>query len=222
MVKEKIKHFLVGSLVGVCIVCIVAFAALAFYQNRQNEQAVTQLGNIYMSNINDRISKQFGAISDQCLIPMTTFAENIPPMCKNSKEDYYQWMTYYGHSRDYESLSWCDSMGNIETIYGDPLQYSGSAAFLEAMKTGESRVTVGYNGSGEQVVLMCAPVSLDIPDMEDCITMVGELPISYLSELLSLDEGDSLVYSFVIRKNGGFMVRDPAAVRDNYFDRMKW
>ena len=218
--KDKIKHFLVGSLASVCIVCIVAFVALAVYLNRQNEQAVTQLGNIYMSNINERISKHFDAISDQCLIPMTTFAENIPPMCESNKEEYFKWMTYYGHSRDYESVSWVDDKGNIETIYGDPLQYSGPATFLETLKNGESRVAVGYNGKGEQVVLMCAPVRLSIPGMEDCVAMVGELPISYLSDILSLEETDSLVYSLVIRKDGNFVVRNSAAVRDNYFDRV--
>ena len=219
--KDKIKHFLIGSLASVCIVCIVAFAALAVYLNRQNEQAVTQLGNIYMSNINERISKHFDAISDQCLIPMTTFAENIPPMCESSKEEYFKWMTYYGHSRDYESVSWCDDEGNIETIYGDPLQYSGPSTFLETLKNGEGRVAVGYNGSGEQVVLMCAPVRLSIPGMEDCVAMVGELPISYLSDILSLEEENALVYSFVIRKDGAFVVRNSAAVRDNYFDRVR-
>lgn len=183
--KDKIKHFLSVSLISVCIVCVIAFGALAFYLNRQNDQAVTQLGNIYMSNINDRISKHFDAISDQCLTPMTTFAQNIPPMCESNKEEYFKWMTYYGHSRDYESVSWCDSEGNLETIYGDPLQYSGPAVFLDTLKAGESRVAVGYNGSGDQVVLMCAPVRLDIPGMEDCVAMIGELPISYLSDILS-------------------------------------
>lgn len=222
--KDQIKHFLTGGLAAVCVVCIAAFAALAFYLNWQNDQAVTQLGNIYMSNINARVSKHFGAISDQCLIPMTTFAENIPPMCESSKEEYYQWMTYYGHSRDYESISWCDNEGNIETIYGNPIQYSGPATFLETMKSGESRVAVGYNGAGEQVVLMCAPVSLDVPGMEDCVAMVGELPISYLSEILSLDtleDKSTLIYSLVIRKDGTFVVRNSAAVRDNYFDRVR-
>jgi len=219
--KDKIKHFLVGSLAGMCIVCIVAFAALAVYLNRQNEQAVTQLGNIYMSNINNRISKHFGAISDQCLIPMTTFAENIPPMCGSSREEYFKWMTYYGHSRDYESVSWCDDEGNIETIYGDPLQYSGPVTFLDKLKNGESRVAVGYNGAGEQVVLMCAPVRLSIPGMENCVAMVGEMPISYLSDILSLEEEEALVYSFVIRKDGTFVVRNSAAVRNNYFDRVR-
>lgn len=130
-------------------------------------------------------------------------------------------MTYYGHSRDYESVSWCDSEGNLETIYGDPLQYSGPAVFLDTLKAGESRVAVGYNGSGDQVVLMCAPVRLDIPGMEDCVAMIGELPISYLSDILSLEEENSLVYSLVIRKDGTFVVRNSAAVRDNYFDRVR-
>jgi len=219
--KGKIKHFLIGSLVSVCIVCIIAFVALTVYLNRQNEQVVTQLGNIYMSNINDRISKHFDAISDQCLTPMTTFAENIPPMCDSNKDEYFKWMTYYGHSRNYESISWCDDEGNIETIYGDPLQQSGSTKFLETLKGGESRVAVGYNGSGEQVVLMCAPVRLSISGMENCIAMIGELPISYLSNILSLEEENSLVYSLVIRKDGTFVVRNSAAVRDNYFDRVR-
>jgi len=191
--KDKIKHFLIGSLIGVCIVCILAFAALSFYLNRQNEQAVTQLGNIYMFNINERISKHFDAISDQCLTPMTTFAENIPPMCESNKEEYFKWMTYYGHSRDYASVSWCDDEGNIETIYGEPLQYSGPPVFISDLKNGKSRVAVGYNSKNEQVVLMCAPVRLSIPGMEDCIAMIGELPISYLSEILSLEDEKSLV-----------------------------
>lgn len=219
--KDKIKHFLSASLISVCVVCLVAFGALAVYLNRQNEQAVTQLGNIYMSNINNRISKHFDAISEQCLTPMTTFAQNIPPMCESNKEEYLKGMTYYGHSRNYESVSWCDSEGNLETIYGDPLQYSGPAVFLETLKSGESRVAVGNNGKGEQVVLMCAPVRLSIPGMEDCVAMIGELPISYLSEILSLEETDSLVYSLVIRKDGTFVVRNSAAVRDNYFDRVR-
>ena len=193
MIKDKIKHFLAGSLICVCIVCIAAFAALSIYLSRQNDQAVTQLGNIYMSNINDRISKHFGAISDQCLIPLTTFAEDIPPMCEHSKEEYFKWMTYYGHSRDYASISWCDSDGNIETIFGDPLQSTMNESFLDTLIKGESRVAVGYNGSGEQVVLMCSPVRLSIPGMEKCVAMVGEMPISYLSDILSLEEENSLV-----------------------------
>ena len=57
--------------------------------------------------------------------------------------------------------------------------------------------------------------------MEDCIALVGELPISYIADTLSLEEESSLIYSFVIRQDGTFVVRNSAAVRDNYFDRVR-
>jgi len=219
--KNKMKRFLTKGPAVVCLVCVVAFASLAVYLNRQNEQTVTQLGNIYMSNINDRISKHFGAITDQCLTPMKTLAENVPALYVNNKMAFYNWMTYCGRSRGYSSVSWCDSEGNLETIYGEPISLSNPEIFLETMRNKESRVSVGYNSDGEQVLLMCVPVQLFVLGMEDCVGLVGELPISYLADTLSLEEEESLVYSFVIRKDGTFVVRNSAAVRDNYFDRVR-
>lgn len=218
--KDRIKRFLTGGLAGACCVCIVAFSALAFYVNRQNEQTVTQLGNIYMSSINERITQHFGSITDLCLAPMKTLAENVPSMVAEDKEAFCQWITYCGQSRGYASVCWCDTDGNFEMIYGDPIEFSSPGTFLQTMKNGESRVAVGNNGAGEQVVLMCVPISIDVPGMEDCIAMVGELPISYMADALSLEREDALVYSFVIRKDGTFVVRNSAAVRDNYFDRV--
>jgi len=221
MMRNKIKHFLAGSLVSVCIVCIVAFAALAFYLNRQNEQTVTQLGNIYMSSINNRITKHFGSITDQCLTPMKTLAENMPSECAESKESFYQWITYCGKSRGYASVCWCDTNGDFEMIYGDPIEFSNPATFLSTMESGESRVSVGANSKGEQIVLMCVPVKLSVPGMEDCLALVAEQPISFIADALSLEEENALVYSFVIRKSGTFVVRNSAAVRNNYFDRVR-
>ena len=219
--RDKIKRFLTSGVAGVCVVCIVAFTALFFYLNSQNEQTITQLGNIYMSNINDRITKHFGSVSDQFLIPMKTLAESVPEAWVKDRDTFYRWLTYSGHSRGYESVCWSDAEGNCQSIYGDPITFFNAAYFLDTMKSGESRVVVGYNGKGEQVLLLCAPVSLSVPGMESCIAIVAELPISYMADMLSLEDDDSLVYSFVIRKDGTFVVRTSAAVRDNYFDRVR-
>ena len=219
--KDKMKRFLTGGLAGVSLACIVAFAALGVYLNWQNDQTVTQLGNIYMSNINDRITRHFASISDQCLVPMKTLAENVPSAYVNDKESFYSWITYCGQSRGYASVCCCDSAGNFEMIYGNPIAFSSPDAFLATMQGGESRVAVGTNGAGEQVVLMCGPVNVSVPGMEDCIAIVGELPVEYISSALSLENEEALVYSFIIRKNGDFVVRNSAAVRANYFDRVR-
>lgn len=51
--------------------------------------------------------------------------------------------------------------------------------------------------------------------------MVGKMSLDYISDTLSLDDEDSLLYSFVIRKDGSFVVRSAGAYRENYFDRVK-
>jgi len=218
--RDKIKRFLTSGVAGVCAVCIVAFSALFAYLNSQNEQTITDLGNIYMSSINDRITKHFGSVTDQCLIPMKTLAENVPEYCSRDRDAFYAWLTYSGKSRGYKSVCWCDEDGHFEMIYGEPISFSSPDTFLQVMKNGESRVAVGYNSAGEQVMLMCVPVSVTVPGMEDCIAIVAELPISYMADMLSLEEEDALLYSFVIRKDGTFVVRTSDAVRDNYFDRV--
>jgi hypothetical protein len=219
--KNKIRHFLTGSLIAVCIVCIVVFTILAVYLSRQNEQTITQLGNIYMSSMNERITKHFGSITDHRLVQMKALAEDIPPKCGNDKELMYKWLTYSGRTRGYESLGCCHADGTFEMIYGEAAEFSNATTFLKTLENGENRIAVGYNSAGKQIILICVPVSIDIPGMEDCIALVGELPISYIADTLSLEEESSLIYSFVIRQDGTFVVRNSAAVRDNYFDRVR-
>lgn len=219
--KNKIKHFLTGSLIAVFVVCIVVFSALSIYLNRQNEQTITQLGNIYMSSMNDRISKHFGSITDHRLVQLKAVTDNIPYEYQNDKESLNEWMTYNGKARGYESLAYFFSDGTLETIYGEAVTPSSVEALTQSMKNEDGRVAVGYNSNNEQVVLICVPIKLTVSGVEKCIGIIGELPISYIAETLSLEEEDALIYSFVIRKDGSFVVRNSDAVRDNYFDRVK-
>ncbi|WP_298031301.1 response regulator [uncultured Dysosmobacter sp.] len=219
--QNKIKHFLIGSLAAVCVVCIAVFAALAIYLNRQNEQTITQLGNIYMSSMNNRISMHFGSITDHRLSQMRALTEDIPPAYRGGKDALREWLAYNGEARGYASMAYCYKDGSMEMIYGSQLENSSPEAFLRVMESGEDRIAVGLNGTGERVSLICVPASIQVPGLEDCIALVGELPISYIAETLSLEEEDSLIYSFVIRKDGDFVVRNSDAVRDNYFERVQ-
>ena len=219
--KNKIKHFLIGSVIVVSVVCISMFTILAVYLGRQNEDTITQLGNIYMSSMNNRISKHFDSITDHRLDQMTALAEDIPPAYSGSKDALREWLAYNGHARGYESLAYCYKDAHMEMIYGNQMEITNPESFLAVMESGTNRIAVGYNGKGDRVSLVCVPVSIQVPGLEDCIALVGELPFRYIAETLSLEEEDSLIYSFVIRKNGDFVVRYSAAVRDNYFDRVQ-
>jgi len=218
--KNKINHFLAFSLAMVCLVCIGVFMVLTAYLNHQNEQAVTQLGNIFMSNMNDRITKHFETMTEHRLIQMEALTKTIPPAYRDDEEAVRDWLIYSVQARGFDSLACCHTDGSLEMLYGDALEPSSPSLFLQTMKKGESKIAVGYNSSGEQVALICVPVSMEVSFLDDCIALVGELPISYIADTLALEEEDALLYSFVIRRNGDYVIRNADAVRDNYFERV--
>jgi len=219
--QNKINRFLVGSLAAVCILCVGVFTALAFYLNWQNEQTITQLGNIYMSNMNGQISRHFESITRHRLFQMSALAKLIPPAYLTDEAVLREWLVYNGQSRGYDSMALCRSNGSFEMLYGEPVKASSTSAFLKVIEGGESKVSVGYSGTGEQIVLICVPISMDVPGTEDYIALVGGLPVSYISDALSLGKDDTLIYSHVIRRNGSFVIRSSDAYRDNYFDRVR-
>ncbi len=219
--QNKIKRFLACSLVFICIICICVFTTLALYLNKQNEQTITQLGNIYMSSMNDRICKHFGSITDHRLTQMQAFVESVPDQYGQDKEALKEWLTHNGEDRGYVSLSFCRQDGSFEPIYGQPVEFPGFSAVYSMMDNGKGRVAIGINSDNAPVVLICVPIQLTVPGTEDFVILAGELPIRYLEENLSLEENDSLIYSFVIRDNGSFVVRSAGEVRENYFDRVR-
>lgn len=220
--QNKINHFLNGSLIAVCVVCIGVFLVLSTYLNKQNDETISELGNIYMTSMNDRISKHFATMTEHRLVQLETMCKTVPASYREGKEKLTEWMEYNGIARGFDSVAYCLSDGTLEMIYGGQIETTGMADLQQFLEDGISRIAMGYNGDGNQVILACVPISINVPGMEDCIGLVGELPVSYISETLSLDaDEDSLIYSFVIRKDGSFVIRSADAYRENYFDRVE-
>lgn len=218
---NSINHFLKKSMIFICIVCIGIFSFLAIYLSNQSEKTVGDLGNIYMANLNDRITKHFQTMTEHRLTQIESLTETTPDAYKGSKSELSNWLTYNFKARDFDSAAYYHSDGTMEMIYGDEVSVTNSKDLYTFMKKGENRLTMGTNKAGEQVVLVGVPASIDIPGMEDCIGLVGELPLSYISETLSLDEENSLVYSHVIRMDGSFVIKTSDAYRENYFERVR-
>ncbi len=218
---SKITRFLSGGLAFVCALCIGVFGALAFYLNRQSGETISQLGNLYMASMNDRISKHFETMTEHRLTQVETLIQTIPDAYRDDETALRDWLVYNAQARGFNSVAFYYPDGTLEMIYGGKVTPAGPTSFLDSMRGGESRIAVGFNETEELVTLIGAPVSVDLPGKENCIALVGELPLSYISETLSLDQENSLIYSFVIRKDGSFVVRSGDAYRSNYFDRVR-
>ncbi|WP_298030541.1 hybrid sensor histidine kinase/response regulator [uncultured Dysosmobacter sp.] len=218
--RNRIAHFLTASLITVSIFCVIVFAALGLYLNKKNSATINQVGTIYMASMNERISKHFETMTDLRLAQIRTLAETIPAAKRNDAAALKTWLTESAQARGFDSLSYYYEDGSMEVLYGGGGQFLDSEPFAASLKEGEDKVYVGRNPAGDLVVLMGVPFRMELPNGRICAALVGELPVSYISDTLSLEDEDSLVYSFVIRKDGSFVIRSFDAFRNSYFERV--
>ncbi|XCP85939.1 response regulator [Roseburia hominis] len=219
--RDKITRFLITSLIFVCAFCIAVFAFLIKYINRQNEETIEQIGNTYMAGMNERISKHFETMVDLRMTQLSTLVDTMPIAGDTDSEELREWLEYSGKARGFEGLAYYFDDGSFEMIYGEKVESSSAEAFLDSMKNGENMVSVGVGENGERSAIMGIPFTIDTKDGKECVALVGKLPLEYISQTLSLNEEESMIYSFVIRIDGSFVIRSSDVSRDNYFNRVK-
>ncbi len=219
--KNKTTRYLTCGMIGVCVFCVCVFGFLVKFMNRQSEETITQLGNLYMAGMNERICKHFETMVELRLTQLKTLVDTIPEERYSDDEELNEWLEYSAKARGFESLAYYYEDGTFEMIYGDEVRSLEPEPFLESMKKGEQKVSVGFGEQDEKFAVMGVPFLVDLSDEKECIALVGKIPIEYISTTLSLGDQDTMVYSFVIRMDGSFVVSSYDSVRDNYFDRIR-
>jgi len=188
---------------------------------RQNEKTINHVGSVYMASMNERISKHFSTMVDLRLTQLDTLVDTIPVNRDKDSEELREWLEYSAKIRGFESLAYYFDDGRYEMLYGEEIESIDPESFLKSMNNGERKVSVGINPQGERCAVIGVPFEIEMQDGRVCLAMVGKMPIEYISETLSLDDEESLVYSFVIRQDGSFIIRSADAYRENYFERVK-
>lgn len=219
--KNRTTRFLTFSLIGASILCVCIFGFLIKYINRQSSTTVNELGNIYMSNMNERISKHFETMVELRMTQLETTVKTIPMEYESDSAALREWLESSARARDFEALAYYFDDGSFEMIYGEEAKSLSPELFFESMQNGERKISVGIGEDEEKSAVLGVPFSMKMADGRECIALVGRLPIEYISSTLSLGDGDTMVYSFVIRKDGSFVIRSYDSTRDNYFKRIR-
>ncbi len=218
-----IKRFLSRSMVLIIIACIGIFLFLGAYTNSQNNKTINKVSDLYMASMNERISMHFSTMIDLRLTQLDTLTETMPGNSREDSAEMREWLEYNGKIRGFEALAYYFEDGSFEMIYGIPADSVNADKFSQSMMNGERKVSVGVGTEGDQSAFLGVPFEVEMQDGRKCVSIVGRMPIEYISETLSLDldDGNTEVYAFVIRKDGSFVIRSVGAYRDNYFERCR-
>ncbi|NBH71002.1 response regulator [Clostridiaceae bacterium] len=221
LMKNKTIRFLQTSLVLVSVLCVAIFSFLAFYVNRKSSETISEVGNIYMSGMNERIVLHFATTMEMRLSHVEDMERMIASGKHKDGRELREELVYSAQARGFEYLAFYSEDGEFEMLYGDLLKVADPEPFLNSLNNHGKKVAVGLDAHGENVVLLGVSTACPMENGKNSTAIVAGLPVDYISNLLSLEGEESLVYSHIIRRDGTFVIRSSEAFRDNYFDRIR-
>lgn len=203
------------------IICftVFVFSFLGISIHNMCENTIEDIGMAYMDGMNEQVSLHFETIIELRL----TMAESIAHIAEGEEDSGYgtkEEIEYGARARHFLCAALYSSDGGMEMIYGDSVELNHPELFLESLENGERKAASAVDSSGDGVILFGVPCEYPMSDGNDSLAMVVGLSTKYMKEVLFLDSDSSLSYSFVIRKDGSYVVGEGDGVYDNYFDRL--
>ncbi|MDO4357128.1 MAG: response regulator [Clostridia bacterium] len=217
---NKTMRFLLLSLIIICALCICTFLFLTTHMQQQSLETINRISTFYMSGMSDQIAMHFETTLKLQLSQVEALVKTIRPDEFDDLQTMYDTLTRYAKIRDFDYLALCNEDGSLTMIYGSQVASLNPQPFADSLNSGTEKISAGTDYLGNDIVLMGVPAEYPMGNGQNSVALVAALPADYIGDVLSLDQNDSMVYSFVIRQDGSFVIRSHDAYRNSYFDRV--
>ncbi|WP_300605212.1 ATP-binding protein [uncultured Oscillibacter sp.] len=184
-----------------------------------SESTIEEIGTAYMAGMNEQVSLHFETIIELRL----TMAESIAGIAAGDGASGYgtrEDIEYGARARHFLCAALYGPDGGSEMIFGDPVELNHPEPFLESLRNGERKAASATGSDGGGVILFGVPCEYPMSSGGGSLALVVGLSTKYMGEVLFLDSDQSLSYSFVIRKDGSYVVGNEGDAHKNYFDRL--
>lgn len=222
--KKKTIRFLWSSLLSILVVCVGVFVGMTHYMAKQNEDAMNEVGEMYMSEMSRQLQRHFASIIDLRLTMVKGIIWRTPPETVDEYgPELEEELTLSGQVRGFSYLALYTRDGTLDVIYGDPVTIVNEKPFLDSLN-GEgdiSKLVVGETDAGEEMLLLGVSTEYPMEDGKECTALVAGIPIEYIDYSMSLGVDESLIYSHIISKDGTFILKNANNKEDNYYDWLR-
>ena len=206
MIKNT-KKFLLISFSILISVCIVMFTITSVYVSGKSDGAINEIGMIYMSAIAKQMQEKFDAVIDSQILEMEGIVERHPPETMVYGPEMIEQLVLSAQVRDFLYLGLYTKDGDCEVIYGKEVEYESEEVFHNVLQDSSLRVFSGLSVEGERVMCLLIDVAYPMKEGKISTAMVAAMPMKYLENVLALDGENSLMYSYIIRRDGTFVIR---------------
>ena len=218
--KNSTTRFLICSFIGLLIFSIIMFSLLGIYMSRKSKRAVYEIGEIYMSGMNEQMSRHFESVI-KLRFNQASGIVSVVPTDTNDKDRLYEELTYRAQVREFDYLALCSADGDFQTLYGQPIQPINPKPFVEALLQGEQRVAVGIDMAGNEVVLFGVDAAYPMHNGDRSTGLIAAVPLEYITDFLFLKEEGQLMYYHIIRPDGSFVIQNPNTELRYFFEQLQ-
>lgn len=218
--RHKTIRFLMISLIIVIILCSSIFVFQVKDMNEKSASIMNEIGEIYMSGMSEQTTLHFGTVMQLRLSQVEALAHDLEPNQESGYEEVRGLLSKNAMARGFDRLAFCMEDDTFDLLYGEEITAVDSVTFMNAIRSGEKRMVMGTNVTGENVILLSVPMAYELPDGRKSISLVAGFPVSYIEETLSAELSESMFY-FVIRRDGLIVIQSDEENDGNYFQKVE-
>lgn len=205
--KYNIKRYLTFSFIAILLFSILSFSFLGIYMSRKSHEAFQKIGRIYMSGMSEQISGHFESVI-QLRFDQVQGLVSVVPSHGQQNQELYEELSYRAEVRGFGYLGLCGADGTFEMLLGEQVSPRNPQPFVQALIDKQNRVAIGVDESGREVVLFGVDASYPMSDGRKSTGLVAAVPLTYITDFLSLDKDNLMMSYFIIRDDGSIVIDD--------------
>lgn len=204
-------------------ICFVMLLAMNFFLAQRVEKAITEVSEVYMTNMNDQLQQKFSLVIELTMEKIDGVINRTPPESAVYDEELIESLSTSAQVRSFVYLGFLLPDGRLQTIYGDDMEITDNESALDALARNGSIAETGRNSEGERCLLLgraaAYPTAYGVPST----ALVAGISTDYLSSVIFAETEDDLIYSHIIDGDGSYVIRThlPGSVQENYIDYVR-
>ncbi len=206
--KNTIQNYLIISFIGIAAISILSFSWLGFFMTEQSHHAFHQIGSLFMSQTSEQVSRHFESVINLRFDQVEGLVAVVPSQTSDLEQTYDE-LVYRAQVRGFDYLALCAENGDFQTLLGDSIHPLKMKPFLNALVHGDKRVAVGEDSTGRELVLFGVNADYDMSDGQKSTGLVAAVDLSYITDFLSLNKPDQMMYYCIIRDDGTIVIDNP-------------
>ncbi|MCM1467791.1 MAG: ATP-binding protein, partial [Alistipes sp.] len=218
MVIKKRRRIILISFAVLAVVSIIMFGVASVYIAAKSDDAISRVGEIYTNSMAEQVRQKFDAVVNMQISQLKGITETFAPEEAVYGREMFEELAECAKVRNFTYLGLYTKEGECEVVYGQQLDYTDKDAVYNVLRDSRQCVFSGYDPKGERMLCLIVNAKYPMKNGKTSAAMVAALPMDYLESVLDLTDENTGMYSFIIRRDGSFVVRNTE--EENYFDRL--